>query len=240
MIEKFLAKLRVRDEVSDAEEAILREMMNPPREVERRTVLVKDHERLTHSIMLLDGLACRFKDLSDGQRQISELQVPGDFVDLHSFTLHRLDHSILTLTPCTIATVHHDKLREITETQPHLTRVLWLMTNIDAAIHREWVLSLGRRNATSHLAHLFCELRARLAVVGMTDAQGGYAMPLNQSELAECLGLSLVHLNRTLQALRKTGLCDLRNGRVTIHDLEGLERLGEFDPVYLVLEREAR
>ena len=114
--------------------------------------------------------------------------------------------------------------------------MFWLMTNIDAAIHREWVLSLGRRSALSRMAHLFCELRVRLGVVGMADEMG-YDLPLTQTDLAECLGLTSVHVNRTLKELRERGLVEFRGGRVTILDLEGLERVAEFDPAYLYLEK---
>src|SRR5262249_23301560 len=150
-----------------------------------------------------------------GQRQIVELHVAGDFADLHSFTLKRLEHDILTLTPCTVAVVPHDKLREITERYPHLTRVYWFLTNLDAAIHRERMVSLGQRSALSRMAHLFCELFARLQIVGLTSGEG-YDFPLTQAELGEYLGLTSVHVNRTLQELRRRNLIHLENRRLTI------------------------
>lgn len=239
MIEKLLAKMRRRDDVSAEEEAVLRQIMGPPEQVERRRTVIREGQRLERSMLLLDGLACRYKDLRGGQRQISEIHVAGDFVDLHGFGLKRLDHSILTLTPCTVSFVPHHELEVITRTQPHLTRMLWLMTSIDAAIHRAWVLSLGRRTALSRLAHLFCELRLRLNVIGIGDA-GGFPFDLTQADLAEALGLSLVHVNRTLRELRGTGFADFRSGRVTISDGKGLEKLAEFDDGYLALEKTRR
>jgi CRP-like cAMP-binding protein len=182
---------------------------------------------------------CRYKDLKDGQRQVTELHVAGDFADLHSFTLKRLDHSVMTLTPCRVGIVPHEKLHRITEQHPHLTRVYWFATNLDAAIHREWELSLGRRSAISRVAHLLCELEVRLGLVGL--AQGsGYDLDLTQTDLAECLGLTSVHVNRTLRELREQGLVQFRSGRVEIYDLPGLRRIAEFDPAYLYLERRPR
>ena len=119
------------------------------------------------STLLLDGLICRFKDLSQGQRQITELHVAGDFADLHSFTLKHLDHAVMTLTPAAVLEVPHTQLREVLDRFPHLTRVYWFNTNLDAAIHREWELSLGRRTAIQRTAHLFCELQMRLGIVGL-------------------------------------------------------------------------
>jgi CRP-like cAMP-binding protein len=110
------------------------------------------------------------------------------------------------------------------------------MTNIDAAIHREWTLSLGRRSALTRMAHLFCELYVRLNVAGLTEGDG-YEFPLNQRELSECLGLTVVHVNRTLQELRRRGLVELGRGRLTIPDRDALEGVAEFDPAYLYLEK---
>src|SRR5207237_5571131 len=122
------------------------------------------------------------KDLQGGERQITELHVPGDFADLHSFTLKKLDHEVMTLTRCRIVLCPHERLQGITERFPHLTRVLWFHTNLDAAIHREWEVSLGRRDAVARLANLFCEMQQRLALVGQADRRG-FAVPFTQGRL---------------------------------------------------------
>jgi CRP-like cAMP-binding protein len=236
VIERHLAKLRARDEIDAEEEAAIRGAVSEYRDYPADHTFIRAGEELRASTLLLDGLICRYKDLSDGQRQITELHVPGDFADLHSFTLKRLDHNIMTLTPSRIALVPHDNLRAITERQPHLTRVFWFLTNLDAAIHREWVLSLGRRSAIARMAHLFCELYERLRIVGLTVGPA-YSLGLTQEELAECLGITSVHANRTLQELRSRGLIEYRVGRATLLDLEGLQAVAEFDPAYLYLRR---
>ncbi|MGZ8349754.1 MAG: Crp/Fnr family transcriptional regulator [Allosphingosinicella sp.] len=235
MIEKLLLKLRARDEVSAEDEAALRAVIGNVREVPADKTIIRAGEVIDESTLLLEGLMCRYKDLRDGSRQISELHVAGDFVDLHSFTLKRLDHNIMALTPCRVLTVPHEKLKAITEQLPHLTRVLWFATTLDAAIHREWVLSLGRRTALARIAHLFCELHIRLGIVGLTEGLC-FRLDLTQGDLAECLGLTPVHVNRTLKELREGALLEFRRGIVTIHDLEGLKRVAEFDPDYLSLE----
>jgi CRP-like cAMP-binding protein len=239
VIEKHLMKLRARDALSPAEEQAIREAVTEYRDYRADLTFIEPYQELQHSTLLLEGLICRYKDLKDGQRQVTELHVDGDFADLHSFTLKRLDHSIMTLTPCRVAILPHENLRRITEQHPHLTRVYWFATNLDAAIHREWEVSLGRRSAASRLAHLFCELQVRLDLVGLVD-ENGYALGLTQTDLAECLGLTSVHVNRTLREVREQGLMQFRNGRVLIHDLPGLRRTAEFDPAYLYLERRPR
>ena len=240
MIDAHLLKLRARDSVSPAEEAAIRTAAaGEVREYPADRTIIRAGEELSASTLLLDGMVCRYKDLRDGQRQITELHLSGDFVDLHSFTLKRLDHNIMTLTPCRVVLVPHERLQAITEEHPHLTRLYWFMTNLDAAIHREWVLSLGRRSALSRVAHLFCELHVRLGVIGLTD-EDSYDLPLTQTDLAECLGLTAVHINRTLKELRTRGLVEFRGKRVVIEDLEALKRVAEFNPAYLYLERRPR
>ena len=239
MIEKHLMKLRARDDLGEAEEGALREAVTEYRDYRADLTFIEPNQELRHSTLLLDGLMCRYKDLRNGQRQITELHVAGDFADLHSFTLKRLDHSVMTLTPCRVGIVPHENLRRITEQHPHLTRIYWFATNLDAAVHREWEVSLGRRNAESRLAHLFCELQVRLGLVGLVEGNS-YALGLTQTDLAECLGLTSVHVNRTLRELRERGLMEFRSGRVEIYDWQGLARVAEFDPAYLYLEPRPR
>ncbi len=235
MIERHLLKLRLRDTIDAAEEAALRgSIIDTVTHAAGRT-MVRAGEELNYSTLLLEGLIGRYKDLKNGQRQITHVHVPGDFADLHSFTLKRLDHSLLALTPCTIARASHARLHEISDRMPHLTRMMWFTTNVDAAIHREWEVSLGRRSAIQRAAHLFCELHVRLGVVGLAE-EDGYGLSISQAELAECLGLTPVHVNRVLRELRERALVEFRAGRVSFQDLPGLKRLAEFDPGYLYLD----
>lgn len=239
MIESHLRKLRHRDEISADEEAAIRDAVSDVREIRADTLFIRRGQALNASTLLLDGWMARAKQMQDGQRQISELHLSGDFVDLHSFTLKRLDHDVVCLTACRVALVPHENLRKITERFPHLARVYWFATNLDAAIYREMTVSLGRRSALQRMAHLFCELYVRLEIVGLTDS-GSYDFPLTQNEFGECLGLTPVHVNRTLQELRRRDLIHLEGRRATILDPGALKSLAEFDPGYLYLDREAR
>ena len=238
-IELGLEKLRARDLLPPEEEQVLREAVSEVRELPRDRTIVRAGTVLHESILLLDGFACRYKDLSEGQRQIMELHVPGDFLDLHGFLLKQLDHHVGSMTPVRFALVPHERLRAITESHPHLARMLWFSTLLDAAIHRERILSIGRRSAAARIAHLFCEIYVRLDVIGLADG-GSYRFPLTQSELADASGLTSVHVNRMLKRLRTDGLLTFRGGEVTIHDWERLQHVAEFDPAYLHLERRPR
>jgi CRP-like cAMP-binding protein len=237
MITVHLKKLRRRIEISSDEERAIRDSVAEVRHVRADQLLIRGGEGLSSSLLLLEGWLARSKDLPGGERQVTELHVAGDFADLHGFTLKRLDHDVTTLSDCKIAVVPHERIRDITEKFPRLGRIYWFSTNMDAAIQRELSLSLGQRSAISRMAHLFCELYVRLDVVGRTSNEG-YEFPLTQRELSECLGLTVVHANRTLQELRRRGLVDLENRRLTIRDRRGLEGVAEFDPGYLYLEKQ--
>ncbi|MDB5715960.1 MAG: Crp/Fnr family transcriptional regulator [Sphingomonadales bacterium] len=239
MIERLLLKLRARDDVSPDKERVLRTAVSHIRPVVADQIVVHAHTDVKECNLLLEGVMCRYKDLADGERQISELHVAGDFVDLHSFPLKRLDHDVLALTAGRIAIVPHDHVLEITEKYPHLCRLLWFSTTMDAAIHREWVLSLGRRSAISRIAHLFCELHVRLGIVGLGE-ETGFDWPLTQQDLAECLGLTPIHVNRVLGALKTQGVVAVQRGRVAFLDFERLREIAEFSTDYLFIEKRPR
>jgi CRP-like cAMP-binding protein len=151
-----------------------------------------------------------------------------------------MDHSVGALSNVRVVTFPHANLRRITERHPHLTRMLWLMTLLDSAIHREWIVAMGRRSAMQQLAHLICEIFARLNLVGLAEFDREVMWPITQTELGDTLGLSAVHVNRTLQQLRAEQLIVWQGQSVRVLDWSRLKAVAEFDPTYLHLEREPR
>jgi CRP-like cAMP-binding protein len=239
LIESLIRKLERRDQLEEFERKALVESVAEIREYRPHEIVVREGVDQDSSNLLLDGYLCRFKDLRDGRRQIVALHVPGDFADLHSFLLKHMEHNLAALTPVRIAVFPHQRLREISERWPHLTRMLWFSTLLDAAIHRQWILSVGRRSAVARIAHLFCELHARLEVIGKATPTG-FKLPLTQVDLADATGLTPVHVNRMLRELRDRQMLEFRQGEVILHDFAGLCRLAEFDPEYLYLEKRER
>jgi CRP-like cAMP-binding protein len=236
MISVHLKKLRRRIELSTKEEEAIRSAVAETRKVRADEVLVRSGEELNSSTVLLDGWLARTKDLADGEQQVSELHVAGDFADLHGFTLKRLDHDVVALSDCVVGVVPHERLQDITERHPRIAWIYWSSSNADSAITRELALSLGQRSALSRMAHLFCELYVRLDAVGRARSDG-FAFPLTQRELSECLGLTVVHANRTIQELRRRGLVELESRQLRILNRPGLEGIAQFDPYYLYLDR---
>lgn len=235
-IDLFIRKLRARHDLSRDEEAALRGMSWSLRRFERNQGMVRPGEDLEHSMLLLSGFALRCKFAADGARQIVEINLAGDFIDLHGFILKRLEHEISAGSRCEIGTVHHAELKRVTEQFPRLTRVLWFQTLVDASIHREWMLVLGKKRGRARVAQFFCELQRRLKIVGLAGSEG-FPLPFSQQELADITGMTPVHLNRCLRDLRDAGLVTFRNGKVEIHDLAGLGKDAQFDPAYLHLGR---
>jgi len=235
----LVLKLEQRDRLSDEEKAVLEGLPATLQTVDGREDIVREGDRPEVSRLLLEGFAVRYKLVSTGERQITAIHVRGDFVDLQSLLLRKMDHSVASLSPCKLALIPHQALQEVTERFPHLTRMLWLNTLIDGAIHREWLVAMGRRSAVGHTAHILCELYLRLKVVDATDGNA-FQLPITQQELSDTLGLSAVHVNRVLQELRNDGLITWRGSTVTIEDWSGLSSLADFDPTYLNLQQDPR
>lgn len=223
---------RRRGELSETELAAVENAIGEVRTYPARKTVLRAGQSPQFSMYLIEGFMCRYMDATSGRRQLVALQVPGDFVDLHAFPLTYLDHDNATITPCKIGLVPHDRLREIERDMPKLSRMLWFSTLLDAAMHREWIFRMGRLNAVNRLAHLFAETEYRLAMVGRAP-DGHFPLPLVQTDLAEAVGITPIHVNRSLRVLRTSGILEFRDGTATILDRERLWHLAEFDPAYL-------
>lgn len=204
-----------------------------------REDIICEGDRPSHINLILDGWACRYKQLEDGRRQIISFFLPGDLCDSHVYVLQAMDHSIGTLTPVTFAEMSRESLVQITNRQPRIMQALWWDTLVSASIQREWTVNLGQRSATERVGHLLCELFVRLRTVGLTEGDG-CLLPVTQADLADAMGLSTVHINRTLQELRGAGLIVLKGRHLTVPDLKALQVASLFNPNYLHLDHVGR
>lgn len=200
--------------------------------------VVREGDQPSDCNLLLEGMVCRYKLLEDGKRQIFSFHIPGDIFDAQSFLLETMDHSVATLTRSKIAVIPHKVMRRITEEHPRIGRAIWKDTLVDAAIFREWMASIGRRSAYQRIAHLMCEMVVKFHAVGLAEDHRRIEWPMTQNEVGDALGLSLVHVNRTLQELRGENLITLRDGTLVVNDWAALTRAGQFDARYLHLRTE--
>ena len=228
---------RARGAMAPGDAEALEQAVVEVREAPARQVLIAAGQVARHATLLVDGFACRYMDDRNGHRQLVSIHVPGDFIDLHGYALKKLDHDIATLGPARLAIVDHGALDAIVRDRPALTRLLWFSTLLDAAMHREWIFRLGLLDAAGRIAHFFCETATRLDMVGLGGAS--FPLPLTQPDIAEACGLTGVHANRVLRALRERGLMTFRNGLAEIHDRRRLAELADFDPGYLYPGTEA-
>jgi CRP-like cAMP-binding protein len=233
----LIDKLARRDVLTTEEQAVLHDLLEPPRKIQALADVVTEHSRPNHSTLVVSGLVGRYNTLRDGGRQITQIGIAGDFVDLHSLLMKQMDHGVIALTDVVVAHAPHTKLRTITESWPHLTRLLWLDTIIDAAIHRQWLTAMGRRSGVGHLAHLLAELYLRLETVGLARDYA-FDLPLSQPVLGDALGLSAVHVNRLVSEIRRAGFVSWTGSRIEILNWPALVREAEFDPTYLRLHQE--
>lgn len=185
--------------------------------------------------VLLEGWAYRYKDMADGRRQIIALLLPGDMCNPHVSLLPAVAQSLMTLTPVTLARVPRLTILALSKRSAALANAMNWEVLTSAAIQREWMISLGRRTALERLAHLFCEVFARMEATGLVEDHH-CEFPLTQADLADAMGLSAVHVNRTIQEMRSQGLVELRNKRAIIPDRDRLAEVAIFDPGYLHLQ----
>ena len=200
--------------------------------------IVREGQPAAECALLLSGFAYRQKLVHDGGRQIISIHIPTEFVDLQNSLLGVADHSVQSLGPSEVALVPLDAIIELRESHPAIRMAMWIETLIDASIFREWVVNVGRRDSRARIAHLLCELAVRLD--RMTGSNSStFEFPLTQEQLADATGLTPVHTNRTLQALRKEGLIELNGRSLKVLDWEGLREIGDFDELYLHQQLEA-
>jgi CRP-like cAMP-binding protein len=199
--------------------------------------IVREGDRPSRSCLILSGFACTYKVTAQGKRQIVSFNLPGDIPDLHSLHLKTLDTSIGTVSPCSVGFITHEVLRDICDRYPRIAAALWRNTLIDAAIFREWVLNVGRREAYTRMAHVLCELLVRLRAVGLVE-DNACDLPITQGEFADAIGVTPVHVNRVLQQFRAERLIEMKGDRLKIFDWDRLKQVGEFDPTYLHLEKD--
>ena len=220
--------------LSREEQQALEEAALPAKSVGVGTDLVREGERADSLLIVTEGWACRYTTTREGGRQLPALLVPGDVGNLDSLMFDRLDYGVRTLSQAAIVALPRNRALALAAQHPGIARTFTWLGLIENAILSKWALSLGRRSAKERLAHLLCELSVRL------DAEDGdessFAFPLTQEQVADALGLTSVHVNRTMQQLRSGGLIVAAKRAMTLPDVPRRRQIGGFDPRYLHID----
>ena len=234
----LVRKLSLHAHLSSEDQAAILQLPHASKFLENGQYVVREGDKATHSCLVVSGFAIRHKVTGEGGRQIVNIHVKGDMVDLQNSLLTIADHNVQALSMMQAAFIPRDAITELAFDRPAVGKALWLDTLIEGSISREWIMNVGRRDALTRVAHLLCEFAYRLGAV-RDGEECRYELPMTQEQIADTVGLTPVHVNRTLKALDAAGLTTRTRRSVTIANVEALARKGDFRSTYLHLPEHA-
>ena len=223
--------------LSEEDQVAVLSLPHIERRLENGQYVVREGDAPTHSCLVISGFAVRHKIMGDGARQIVNVHMAGDMVDLQNSLLRTADHNVQALTTMKAAFIPREAIIELAFARPAVGKALWLETLIEGSIAREWIANVGRRNSVARIAHLLCEFAYRLDAVGI-GKECNYELPMTQEQIADTVGLTAVHVNRTLKGLDTAGLTTRSKRSVRINDLARLAEVGDFRSTYLHLPQD--
>ena len=227
-------KLRHANILTTQDVAILEGLVENLQSINARANVACEDQSPRNVRLILEGIACRYRMMRGEQRAIVAYLLPGDFCNLDTAILGRMNHTIAAVTDCVVADLPLDQLGKVMRQEPRIARALWWATLVDEVILREWLANIGQRPSDQRLAHLICELRLRLEIVGLASTSQ-MQFPLTQEELGDALGISVVHINRVFRQLMRANLVVRRGRDLIFPDLKRLEQFCDFNPDYLHL-----
>jgi CRP-like cAMP-binding protein len=203
------------------------------RELKRHDDIIRDGDRGTHTVIVLSGLLQRYTMGAEGKRQIHSFYLPTDSPCLETLYIDYMDNNLGAAVDSQIGLIPNDQIYQLIE-RPGVRRLIVREILVQAAVFREWLMRNSTMPAHGAIAHLFCEMFVRADAAGLVK-DNSFDLPITQEMLSDAVGLTPVHVNRTLMLLRDAGAVEWRNGRLTVKDWEKLSATAEFDPHYLHL-----
>ncbi|MGE5268826.1 MAG: Crp/Fnr family transcriptional regulator [Thiohalocapsa sp.] len=228
---RFLNRKSLLPEVV-SELAVLLDLDAVSRHVGAGREIISEGKRCRNVFLLTSGIAIRYRILRDGQRQILNFLLPGDFAGVTSCRFDHALYTVKTLAPSVVAPVPVQRLLGLFETHPQLAAKLFWSFAGETAILAEHLIAVGRRTAAQRIAHLLLELHGRLRRIGLAGERS-YRLPLTQEMISDALGLSIPYVNRVLQQLRLDRLVTIKDQLVVIDNMEELAALADFEQLYL-------
>jgi len=235
----MIRKLSEHSDLDAGDLAAVRGLTSYERKLGPNEDFIRQGDKPVMSAVVTHGMVTRYHVLNSGQRQYLSFHITGDWPDAQTLFIERMDHAVCALGEASIAMIPHEEICRVFEQRPAVGFAIWRETLIDAAIFREAITNNSSRPVEARMAHLFCELYYRARASGVAKP-GSCRVPLHQGQIGETLGMSIVTVNRTLQALRRSGAMEFRNAELTVFDWKKLVELGDFDPNYLHLKRPSR
>ena len=237
VLQRILAKLKTRSPLNQSDGDAILALPYTLRDLDPGEHILREGEVTETCSFIVSGFAYRQKLSGTGERQILAIHIPGDILDLPSLFLRRADHNIQALSHNRIAFIPYASIEKLVLSNAAIARAMWIDVLIDGSIFREWILNVGRRDAFARIAHLLCEFAVRFETAGLTQGEGdGYELPMTQEQIADAVGLTPVHVNRTLQRLSREGLITRQRRYVRIENWDALVVAGDFSKQYLHLD----
>ncbi len=215
-------------DLSSRERIFLLDMQRDCQKFIAGTDILSAGRRYDGIFVLNRGSAFRYKVLRDGRRQILNLILPGDFIGFPGCLFDSALYSVATLGECEACSVSFSAVFDVFRRHPRLAAAFFWQVGHESALFAEHLVGVGRQSAYERVAHLLLEFLVRLRIAGLADERS-YVLPLTQEMMADALGLSVPHVNRTLRKLREDGMISLEGSQLTCLDIEGLSRLADFD-----------
>lgn len=228
----LIKKLKHHSQLDNADLAAIRALGCRFRELKPGEDFIRQGDKPEESAVVVEGMVARYHTLSDGGRQYLSLHIAGDWPDAQGLFLERMDHSVCAVGAASLCAIPHKDLIRTFRARPNVGFALWRETLIDAAIFREAITNNSSRTGVARLAHFFSEIYFRSEANDLVE-DNSCALPLNQTQIGEALGMSIATVNRHLQALRKSRAADLRAGRLAVTNFPKLSAIGDFNPLYL-------
>lgn len=200
--------------------------------------ILREGDRPVHCSLLQKGFAYRHKLVADGGRQIVSIHMRGDLIDAQNILLEISDHNVQALTPVDLALIPREDVIALAFSRPNIGQALWADCLVEASILREWVANVGRRDARTRLAHVICEVAIRQELAGLGRKER-FELPMTQEQLADVVGMTAVHVNRTLRTLQQEQLIQRSKRSIAVADWPRLKDVADFNSDYLHLQQAA-
>lgn len=228
----MLDRLLVHSPIPDEDHRSLESLPIDERLFEPGSFIIREGDFPREILILMSGFCIRHKISKDGYRQIVGVNIPGDIINLQNLCLDESDHNVQMLTRSIVAAVLKDKVRILLNSRVAIGAAFLAASLVESSIYREWILNNGRRDSRTRIGHLLCELAVRLEVGGMGSGQA-YDLPMTQEQLGDAVGITAVHVNRSLKALARDGLINQVGRRISFPNWNRLKDEVGFNARYL-------
>lgn len=218
--------------LTDQDKNLLDSLEKAPRTVRKNESVWQQGAATDHFYTVRKGWVYTYRNMEDGARQVLDIFVPGDIVGLREFAFKKRISGLTALTDAEICPFPKKRMIDVFSQSLLLCNIFFIIASRDQAILLERLVNLGRRSAKAKLAHFLVEISRRLEKTNV-NTSNHYRLPLSQGLLADALGLSAVHVNRTFQELKEERLINPGHGGIELLDVDGLKKLAGFDPSYL-------